>query len=140
MSDNDEKKRSAVRRFNENDSSRAREETSSTRVDGNQMRRINPLGFRVVVRIEPESDTTASGLYLPQGSKDSMSESLLATVIEVASATDEDTHEETNVSGIPLGAMVLIRKESGVKVPWDEEARIIDTKEVLALVDVVKIT
>jgi hypothetical protein len=61
-------------------------------------------------------------------------------VIEVASAVDSRTDEETNVSGIPLGAMVLIPKTVGVRVPWDEDLRIIDTREVLAVVDEISLT
>jgi co-chaperonin GroES (HSP10) len=91
--------------------------------------------MRVVVKIEKESDTTEAGLYLPEGSKDKMSEALLATVIEVASATDHDSDEETNISGIPLGAKVLIIKDGGVKIPWDETLRLVNTSEVLAIVD-----
>jgi co-chaperonin GroES (HSP10) len=40
-----------------------------------------------------------------------------------------------NVSGVPLGARVLFAKAAGVKVPWDDDLRILETKEVLATVD-----
>jgi hypothetical protein len=53
---------------------------------------------------------------------------------------DSRTDEETNVSGIPLGAMVLIPKTVGVRVPWDEDLRIIDTREVLAVIDEISLT
>jgi|688.fasta_scaffold1859515_1 co-chaperonin GroES (HSP10) len=99
------------------------------------VRRINPLGMRVVVRLLKDSNMTEGGLYLPEGAKQSMAESLLAEVVEVASAHDSHTDEETNVSGIPLGARVLILKTAGVKVPWDEDMRIVETKEVLATID-----
>ncbi len=104
------------------------------------MHQINPLGMRVVIRIPQQENKTDSGLYLPEGAKENMSESLLVDVVEVASAIDRDTQEDTNVSGIPLGAKVLIKKNSGVKVPWDDNLRIVDTKEVLATVDVVNIS
>lgn len=103
------------------------------------IRRINPLGFRVLVRLVRDSNMTDTGLYLPEGAKQNMQESLLAEVVEVASAVDDDTHEEANVSGIPHGALVLIPKDSGIKVPWDDELRIIDTKHVLAIVNEVSI-
>lgn len=99
------------------------------------IREINPLGMRVVVKIVATENTSKGGLYLPEGAKDRMSESLLAEVLSVASAMDEDTQEETNVSGIPLGATVLIPKEVGVKIPWDETLRIVDTADILALVE-----
>lgn len=98
------------------------------------VRQVNPLGMRVLVRIRADNNQTAGGLYLPEGAKDSMNESLLAEVIEVASAIDDDTKEEANVSGIPLGSIVLIPKRAGVKVPWDDDLRIVETKDVLAIV------
>jgi co-chaperonin GroES (HSP10) len=104
------------------------------------MRRIHPLGLRVVARVVKESNISSGGLYLPEGAKEATQESLLAQVIEVASAVDSRTDEETNVSGIPLGAMVLIPKTVGVRVPWDEDLRIIDTREVLAVVDEISLT
>jgi hypothetical protein len=69
-----------------------------------------------------------------------MQESIVAKVIEVASALDSDTAEETNVSGIPLGATVLIPKSAGVRVPWDDDLQIVETPEVLALVDEIQLT
>ena len=48
---------------------------------------------------------------------------------------DVDTHEETNVSGIPLGAQVLIPRSAGVRVPWEDSIRIVDTKDILAIVE-----
>ena len=104
------------------------------------MRRINPLGMRVVVRLRKSGDQTESGLYLPEGAKQAMSESLIAEVIEVATAREDHSDDETNVSGIPLGAMVLIKKDSGCKIPWDEELRIVETKEVLATIDELQIS
>ena len=104
-----------------------------------QLQRISPLGMRVLVRIRKENNQTAAGLFLPEGAKEAMGESLLAEVIEVASAIDEDTSEEANISGIPNGALVLIPKRAGTRVPWDEELRIVETKEVLAIVNQVEI-
>ena len=115
--------------------------TTSRRVaDSKKVRKINPLGMRVVVRIIREGNQTDAGLYLPEGAKQAMAESLAAEVLEVASAIDDHTDEETNVSGIPLGAIVLIPKDSGIKVPWDEDLRIVDTKNVLAIINEIDIT
>jgi co-chaperonin GroES (HSP10) len=100
-----------------------------------RIRRIHPLGLRIVARIVKDSNVTDSGLYLPEGAKEAGQESFLAEVIEVASTLDSRTEEETNVSGIPLGAMVLIPKSAGTKVPWDDSLRVVDTREVLAMVD-----
>jgi chaperonin GroES len=98
-------------------------------------RNISPLGFRVLVRVIKDDSRTDAGLYLPEGAKEKSQESYLGEVLEVASAIDEDTDEETNISGIPLGAMVLISTRTGVKVPWDEDLRIVETGDVLAIVD-----
>lgn len=103
------------------------------------MKRINPLGMRVVVRIREIENITEGGLYLPESAKKQMSESLLAEVLEVASAVDSDTDEETNISGIPLGALVLIGKNAGTTIPWDQSLRIVDTKDILGLVDEVEV-
>lgn len=100
-----------------------------------RIRRLSPMGMRVVVRIEKSGNVTDTGLYLPEGAKDALNESILAEVIEVASALDSTSFEETNVSGVPLGAKVLIPKNSGVRVPWDDQLRLVETKEVLAIVD-----
>lgn len=113
--------------------------TSSAR-DAKRMRKISPIGMRVVVHIRKEGNQTEAGLYLPEGAKQAMAESIIAEVIEVASAHDDHTDEETNVSGIPLGAIVLIEKDAGTKVPWDEELRIVETKQVLAIVNEIDIT
>lgn len=103
--------------------------------ESKRIRKIHPLGPRVVARICETSNVTDSGLYLPEGAKQAAQESILAEVIEVASALDSNTEEETNVSGIPLGATVLIPKTAGVKVPWDDSLRVVETREILAVVD-----
>lgn len=105
-----------------------------------KIRRINPLGLRVVVQVLAPTSKSQGGLYLPEGSRESMAESLLAEVIEVASAVDDETNEEANVSGIPMGKKVLIPKGAGLKVPWDDHLRIVDTKEVLAVVEEIELS
>ncbi|MEZ4752715.1 MAG: co-chaperone GroES family protein [Bdellovibrionota bacterium] len=104
------------------------------------VRRINPIGMRVVVRILKDQNVSEGGLYLPEGAKEAMSESLLAEVIEVASAVDDDTHEEANISGVPNGSKVLIPKHAGTRVPWDNELRIVETQDILAIIDEIAIT
>ena len=110
------------------------------RSDKRKIRRVHPLGFRVLVKIQKDANVTDSGLYLPEGAKELMQESVVAQVIEVASAVDTDTSEETNVSGVPLGSTVLIPKTTGVRVPWDDDLRIVETKDILALVDEISLT
>ncbi len=102
---------------------------------GSSYMHISPLGFRVVVRIRKTTNQTQSGLYLPEGAKENNQQSLLGEVIEVASAIDEETMEDTNISGIPQGALVLIPTDVGVRVPWDDALRIVETQDVLAIVE-----
>ena len=104
-----------------------------------RIRKVNPIGMRVLVSLCEEQDVTDGGLYLPEGSRQNMNESVLAVVIEVASAHDTDTDEEANISGIPLGATVLIAKDAGIRVPWDDKLRIVNTKDILGTVDEVSI-
>ncbi len=104
-----------------------------------KIRSILPLGMRVVVNILDVDNTTDGGLYLPENAKSNMSESVLAEVLEVASAIDDETDEETNISGIPLGAVVLIERTTGIKVPWNESLRIVDSKDILAMVEEVDV-
>ena len=104
------------------------------RFEPKRIRKIHPLGMRVLVLIRKESNVSDGGLYLPEGARQAAVESALAEVIEVASALDHDSEEEANISGVPLGAVVLIPKNAGVRVPWDESMRLVETKEILALV------
>jgi chaperonin GroES len=102
------------------------------------VRHIMPLGPRVLVRVLPQDDRAESGLYLPQGAKERTQEALFGEVIEVARAQPSDPTEDgfgVNVAGVPNGAKVLFAKSAGVKVPWDEELRLLETKEVLATID-----
>lgn len=112
----------------------------STNPGMRKIRRLNPLGMRVVVRLAKDANQTEAGLYLPEGAKGASEEAAVGEVVEVASAVDEETSEEANISGVPLGAMVVIPKRAGVRVPWDDELRIVDTKEILAIVYEVQVT
>jgi co-chaperonin GroES (HSP10) len=97
-----------------------------------------PLGMRVLVRIIPSEDRSAAGLYLPPGAKDAIAQAAYAEVVEVARANADDPEEDgfgSNVSGIPEGSRVLFRKDEGVPIPWDEELRLVDVKEILAVVE-----
>ena len=105
-----------------------------------KIRRVHPMGLRVLVRLQEAPSVTDGGLYIPDSAKNSMAESVLAEVIEVASATDDHTHEEANISGIPLGATVLIDKYVGVRVPWDERTRIVESKDILGIVHEVSLS
>lgn len=96
-------------------------------------KKINPLGLRVVVRILPLTNKTSSGLYLPEGSREQMQESLIGIVIAVATAYEDS--QEANISGVPLNSHVLIPKNAGIRIPWDDSVRIVEVKDILAVVE-----
>jgi co-chaperonin GroES (HSP10) len=102
-------------------------------------RLILPLGLRVLVETIRVEERTDAGLYLPAGAKEAQDEALYGKVVEVARdrPTSDDLTE--NVSGVPLGAYVLFRKEAGVRVPWDDRMRVIDVKDILATVEEVQV-
>jgi hypothetical protein len=121
-------------------------------------RHVQPVGPRVLVRIIKSPDRLDSGLFLPQGVKDSGAAALLGEVVEVARTmpkSDADSGSERNrnryddddddrdvdfgqnVSGIPLGSNVLFERDRGVAVPWDETLRLLDVRHVLAIVDII---
>ncbi len=102
-------------------------------------RYIQPLGMRVLVRVIKEDDIHQSGLYLPAGSKEKMQEALYGEVLEVARTRPEDQEEKAslgeNVSGIPNGVKILFPKHEGLKIPWDDSLRLLEVKNVLAIVE-----
>lgn len=101
-------------------------------------RHVMPLGPRVLVRLLPGETRTATGLYLPQGAKEDKAEVAYGEVIEVARAhpdPDDDEGFGTNVSGVPDGSRVLFEKKSGRAVPWDDSLRVVDVKDIVALVE-----
>lgn len=52
-------------------------------------------------------------------------------------ARDKPIAEEMaeNVSGVPSNANVLVKKESEVRVPWDDSLRLLDVKDILTIVE-----
>lgn len=98
-------------------------------------RLILPLGLRVLVSVMKDEDRTEAGLYLPAGAKENHDEALYGQVIEVARDKPNAAEEGENVSGVPNGSQVLFRKDAGVRVPWDEQLRILDVKDILATVE-----
>jgi co-chaperonin GroES (HSP10) len=100
------------------------------------LRVIAPIGMRVLVRLVPPDHRNAAGLYLPKSVEPRGRDASFGEVIEVARADagDQDL-EGANVSGIPAGSFVLFAPDSGFTVPWDDSLRLVDTKDVLAVVE-----
>jgi len=88
-----------------------------------------------LVRVIDDDGRSPGGLYLPQGVARDQQDALYAEVVEVARTTENDETLGENVSGIPTGANVLFPKEGGVAIPWDPDLRLLDCKDVLAIVD-----
>jgi chaperonin GroES len=103
-------------------------------------RHVMPLGPRVLVRLIASADRSAGGLFLPPGAKDAVARAAYAEVVEVARAGSEDEGFGENVSGVPEGSKVLFPKDKGLPVPWDEDLRILDVKDVVAIVDEIELT
>ncbi len=104
-------------------------------------RHVMPFGPRVLVRILKTADRTTTGLFLPPGAKDAVAQLAYAQVVEVARASSDELEGElgANVSGVPDGSRILFAKDKGLAIPWDESLRLVDTKDVLALVDEVSL-
>ena len=98
-------------------------------------RLILPLGFRVLVKVIKDEDRTDAGLYLPEGAKERHNEALYGEVIEVARDKPTTAEPAENVSGVPNGSRVLFKKDTGVRVPWDDQLRLLDVKDILATVE-----
>ncbi len=103
------------------------------------IRVIQPMGMRVLVRVLPGDERTPAGLYVPATAvnKEDGAEAIYGEVLEVARAEAKPTEEleGANVSGIPNGSRVLFLPKSGIRVPWDQELRLVETKNVLAVVE-----
>lgn len=112
-------------------------------------RHVQPLGPRVLVRLLKSADRLDSGLFLPQGAKDDHAEAVFCEVLEVARTMPnmpgvDDSHDGdamtrpdlgANVSGIPVGAKVLIAKQHGIAIPWDDTLRLVEVRRILAIVE-----
>lgn len=142
MSERQKKKSELMEREAQFEIDAAQERAASGRraTDHKRIRKVSPLGMRVLVRVRKDQNVSEGGLYLPEGAKQSTVESVVAEVLEVASAMDDHSDEEANISGIPLGAVVLIGKTAGIRVPWDESLRLVESKEVLAIVHEVSLS
>lgn len=109
--------------------------SSATSDDSKPHRLILPLGLRVLVQVIKIEERTDAGLYLPAGAKEANDDAFYGKVIEVARDRPNTNEASENVSGVPLNAFVLFRKEAGVRVPWDDRLRLIDVKDILATVE-----
>jgi co-chaperonin GroES (HSP10) len=114
--------------------SQSRDDESSA-MQAKRERIIQPLGPRVLVRLEEDAERTPSGLFLPQGVQERHQVAHYAQVIEVARDALATEAIGENVSGVPLGVYVLFPKHAGLPVPWDDTLRLVNTAEIVAIVE-----
>ena len=76
---------------------------------------FEPLGTRVAVKVEEAQSKTASGIIIPDSSKETPS---LGKIVAVNDMTKEDF-------GVDLGTMVVFPKYSGTEIELDKEKLLI---------------
>lgn len=85
---------------------------------------FEPLGTRVAVKVEEAANKTASGIVIPDSSKETPS-------VGVIVAINEMTKEDYNID---LGTKVVFGKYSGTKLEIDkEELLIIEMDEIFGI-------
>lgn len=85
---------------------------------------FEPLKGRVLVTREEQSNTTASGLYIPDSAKE---KPLEGKVVAVGPKAKED--------GISVGDRVVFTKYSGAEITIEnQEYLILESKEILGLI------
>jgi chaperonin GroES len=84
---------------------------------------VQPLGSRVLVRIEPEESVTKSGLYLPETAKEKPQRGIV-----VAVGDDEELIK------VDVGDRVLFAKYTGTEISLDSiDHLIIEATDLLAV-------
>ncbi|MBV71456.1 MAG: chaperonin Cpn10 [Myxococcales bacterium] len=105
------------------------------------VRHIKPLGPRILAKLIKLDERSAAGLFLPEGVKEQHDDAAYGEVIEVARAESSDEPSlGKNVSGVPMGARILFPKHKGLTVPWDDSLRLLEVKDVVAVVEEVKLS
>ncbi len=94
---------------------------------------IKPLGDRIVVMPNTESETKKGSLYIPDTAKERPQE---GTVVAVGAGRRTD-HGEIIAMEVSEGDKVLYGKYSGteIKIEGDEDALILRESDVLAVLD-----
>jgi len=76
---------------------------------------FEPLGTRVAVKVEEAQSKTASGIIIPDSSKETPS---LGKIVAVNDMTKEDF-------GVDIGTVVVFPKYSGTEIELDKEKLLI---------------
>lgn len=84
---------------------------------------IQPLGSRVLVRIEPEETVTKSGLYVPDTAKEKPQRGVVATI-----------GDDRDVIKVEVGNRVLFPKYTGAEIRIEgDDYLIIESTDLLAI-------
>lgn len=77
--------------------------------------KFNPLGSRVAVKVEEAQKTTASGIIIPDSSKETPS---VGEIVAINDMTKEDF-------GVDIGTRVVFPKYSGTEIEIEKEKLLI---------------
>ncbi len=84
---------------------------------------VQPLGGRVLVRVEPEENVTKSGLYVPDTAKEKPQRGVVVAI-----------GDETDVIKVAVGDRVLFPKYTGAEIRIESEDHlIIESTDLLAI-------
>ena len=84
---------------------------------------VQPLGGRVLVRIEPEESVTRSGLYVPDTAKEKPQRGIVVAV-----------GDDTDAIKVEVGDRVLFPKYTGTEIRMhDADHLIIESADLLAV-------
>jgi chaperonin GroES len=94
------------------------------------IKKLTPIGDRVVVKPEPEEQKTRSGIVLPDTAKEKPSE---GTVVAIGSGRILDNGQKVPME-VKVGDKVIYSKYGGTEVKIDDEEYIIlSEKDILAI-------
>lgn len=84
---------------------------------------IQPLGSRVLVRIEPEETVTKSGLFVPDTAKEKPQRGIVAAI-----------GDDRDMIKVEVGSRVLFPKYTGAEIRVEgDDYLIIDSADLLAI-------
>ena len=94
------------------------------------MKKLTPIGDRVVVKPEPEEAKTRSGIVLPDSAKEKPSE---GTVVAVGTGRIFDNGQKVPLE-VKIGDKIIYSKYGGTEVKIeDEEYIILAERDILAI-------
>ncbi|MEZ6317555.1 MAG: co-chaperone GroES [Phycisphaerales bacterium] len=94
---------------------------------------VKPLHDKILVERDEAETQTASGIYLPESSKEKPQ---FATVLAVGTGTLNETTGQRVPLDVKVGDRVILSKWGGTELKLDgEEYLIVNASDILAIVD-----